>query len=166
VSARSETCIATLFFSRGVPMLLAGDELGRTQQGNNNAYCQDNEISWVDWGRMDWDLAAFVQKISALRRELPIFRAAKYLHDITWLTPHGGPMSEADWSLPYGRCLGALFGDEVLLLLNSHDGDIPFALPEGAWQLALDTAGEAEQILEGTYLLQSRSLALLLKPRP
>jgi glycogen operon protein len=147
-------------------MLLAGDELGRTQQGNNNAYCQDNEISWLDWARMDWDLVAFVQKISALRRELAIFRAAKYLHDITWLTPHGGPMSEADWSLPYGRCLGALFGDEALLLLNAHDGDIPFELPEGAWQLALDTAGDPEQILEGSYLLQPRSVALLLKPRP
>ena len=160
--------LATLLFSRGVPMLLAGDELGRTQQGNNNAYCQDNEVSWLDW-ELDAEqrsLLDFARRVSGLRRELAAFRPAGYLHDIVWLTPHGGAMSAADWALPYGRCLGALFSEEVLLLLNAHDGDIPFALPEGAWELALDTAGEAEQIFENNYLLQSRSAALLLfKPR-
>jgi glycogen operon protein len=158
--------LATLFLSRGVPMLLAGDEIGRTQQGNNNAYCQDNEISWIDWTRADGGLLDFVRRVLQLRRSLPILRQEKYQHDIAWLTPHGGAMSEADWALPYGRCLGALFGGEVLLLFNAHDGDIPFALPDSAWSVALDTAGEVEQVFEKTYLLQSRSAAVLLRPRP
>ena len=84
--------------------------------------------------------------------------------DIAWLTPHGGEMAEADWKMPFARCLGARMGD-LLLLLNAHDGDIPFALPEGRWSAALDTAGEAEQIFEGTYLLQGRSAALVFKAR-
>jgi glycogen operon protein len=160
--------LATLFLSRGVPMLLAGDELGRTQHGNNNAYCQDNEISWVDW-----DLAAggqalldFTVRLSSLRKNHPFLRKRAYAKDVVWLTPHGGPMPEADWQLPYARCLGAQFEDGFLLLLNAHDGDIPFALPSGEWSALLDTAGEAEQIFAGNYLLQARSLALLSRRTP
>jgi isoamylase len=159
--------LATLFFSRGVPMLLAGDELGRTQGGNNNAYCQDNETSWLDW---DLDAAGrallgFARQLAALRSGHAAFRPRKYEQDIVWLTPHGGEMGEADWNLPFARCIGAQLGEGLLLLLNAHDGDIPFALPAGSWSLALDTAGEAEQIFAGTYLLQSRSLALLVRNR-
>jgi isoamylase len=158
--------LATLFLSRGVPMLLAGDEIGRTQQGNNNAYCQDNEISWVDWTRADGELLNFVRLLLELRRELPALRRERYEHDIAWLTPHGGQMTEADWNLPYVRCLGAQIGADMLFLLNAHDGDIPFSLPEGPWSVALDTAGEVEQFFERTYLLQSRAAALLVRPRP
>jgi isoamylase len=154
--------LATLFFSRGVPMLVAGDELGRTQQGNNNAYCQDNEISWLDWelGAAQRDFLAFAREVAALRRRHDGFRSRAYSKDIEWLTPHGGRMGEADWNLPFARCLGMHVGDE-LLLLNAHDGDIPFALPAGEWSVVLDTAGEVEQLFSGNYLLQSRSLALL-----
>jgi isoamylase len=159
--------LATLFFSRGVPMLLAGDELGRTQQGNNNAYCQDNDLSWLDWGldAAGRDLLAFAAGLARLRRELPFFRARAYAKDIAWLTPHGGEMSEPDWQLPFARCVGALLGREGLLLLNAHDGEIAFALPDGTWKLLLDTDGFSEKVVSGSYPLQPRSLALLLRAR-
>ena len=93
--------LTTLFCSQGVPMLLAGDEMGRTQCGNNNAYCQDNEISWVDWTKRDSerDLVAFTRALSALRREHPVFRRMRFfqnyplvgkeINDIAWFTPAG-----------------------------------------------------------------------------
>jgi glycogen operon protein len=113
--------LATLFFSQGLPMLVAGDETGRTQRGNNNAYCQDNEIGWVDWNP-DEDgrrLLAFVQRLSALRRRHPLFRRRTFfagrpvrveaggeLKDIAWLNPEGREMSDEEWNNGFARCLG------------------------------------------------------------
>jgi glycogen operon protein len=155
--------LATLFFSRGVPMLLAGDELGRSLHGFNNAYCLDNVTSWVDWdldagGRA---LLDFVCRLIRLRKSHEAFRARTYTHDIEWLRPEGGPMTSGDWHLPFARCLGARFPgtEELLLLTNAHDGEVAFALPAGNWKLLLDTAGE--RAFETTYPLQPRSLALL-----
>src|SRR6267154_2632642 len=149
--------LATLLLSQGVPMLLAGDEIGRTQGGNNNAYCQDNEISWVDWTpeRMDRDTFAFVRQLIALHKEHPVFRRRKFfqgrkikgaeIKDIVWLRPDGGEMTDEEWNQDFARCLGvALSGaaiDEVnergqlvrdenfLLLMNAHFEEIPFTLP-------------------------------------
>jgi glycogen operon protein len=149
--------MATVLLSQGVPMLLAGDEIGRTQGGNNNAYCQDNEISWVDWTpeHMDLDTLGFVQKLIALHKEHPVFRRRKFfqgrkikgaeIKDIVWLRPDGGEMTDEEWNQDFARCLGvALSGaaiDEVnergqlvrdenfLLLMNAHFEEIPFALP-------------------------------------
>jgi len=108
--------LVTLFLSQGIPMLLAGDEIGRTQAGNNNAYCQDNEISWVDWSRAagERDLLAFTQKLARLRRRHPVFRRPPLLQgrlprgrrrrrDIAWLTPSGDEMTEADWRASYAK---------------------------------------------------------------
>jgi glycogen operon protein len=101
--------VATLFCAQGVPMLLAGDELGRTQRGNNNAYCQDNEVSWVDWDKAGSEagLLGFTRALSALRREHPVFRRRRFfrghragdghLADIAWLTPASREMAEEDW---------------------------------------------------------------------
>src|SRR5690606_22286501 len=98
--------LATLFVSQGVPMVLAGDEIGRTQHGNNNAYCQDNELSWVDWSLVERerDLLEFVRSLAALRRRHPVFRRRRFFrgtgdgtHAVAWLTPAGGEMREADW---------------------------------------------------------------------
>ncbi len=162
--------LATLFFSRGTPMLVAGDEVGRTQLGNNNAYCHDSELSWIDWdldpgGRA---LLEFAARVSALRKQFSCFRQRSYSQDITWLSPDGGAMTEAEWKLPFARCVGALFPGaaqaepDLLLLLNAHDGEIAFILPEGRWSIELDTAGPREQsAMEKTYPLQPRSLALL-----
>ena len=161
--------LATLLFSRGVPMLLAGDELGRTQRGNNNAYCHDSELSWVDWdldasGRA---LLEFASRLVGIRQSHAAFRKRTYERDIAWLAPHGGPLTEAEWQLPFARCLAALYPaagadeEDLLLLLNAHDGEVAFTLPEGGWKFLLDTAGE--RAFERTYPLQSRSLALLSK---
>ncbi|MDA1165816.1 MAG: glycogen debranching protein GlgX [Planctomycetota bacterium] len=149
--------IATLFFSQGVPMLLAGDEFGRTQRGNNNAYCQDNEISWVDW-KLDTEQKSF-QKFVRLAIQLwndnPVFHRHTFFQpsvhgepddrDIHWLTPAAMRMTSADWEAGYARCVGLLLdgrmvgefdahgepleGNTVLLLINASESDIPFTLP-------------------------------------
>jgi isoamylase len=144
--------LATLLMSRGVPMILAGDELGHSQQGNNNAYCQDNEMSWLRWDRED--LAGLISTLIGLRK---LFLKEQKGSPV-WLAPEGREMTEEDWKLPYARCVGMHAG-EFLLLLNAHDGEIQFVLPAGEWTLALDTAGN--QDFEKSYRLRPRSLALL-----
>ena len=100
--------LATLLLSTGVPMLTAGDELGRTQRGNNNAYCQDNELSWLDWKDVDEDLRAFVARVLALRRSAPVLRQEAFFEghelpgtggtrDLAWFAPDGGQLTTADW---------------------------------------------------------------------
>jgi glycogen operon protein len=149
--------LATLLLSQGVPMLLAGDGVGRTQRGNNNAYCQDNEISWVDWDLSfeDLRLFAFVQRVIALRKAHPVFRRRSFFQgrsikgtstkDILWLTPSGQELSDEEWQHSFARCLGLFLSGEglderdrqgrpvtdssFLLLLNAHNDAIPFRLP-------------------------------------
>jgi glycogen operon protein len=153
--------IATLCLSLGVPLLLAGDEFGHTQRGNNNAYCQDNEISWIDWnGRTARDLAFedFLKTVLRVRREHPAFqhdafftgrpRPGSSRKDIAWYTPAGNEMSNGDWNGD-GRAIGVFFGDRPLLavLFNAADDDVTFTLPACdtiAWRLLLDTALEAQ----------------------
>jgi glycogen operon protein len=149
--------LATLLLSQGVPMLLAGDELGRTQGGNNNAYCQDNEVSWVDWtlDRPRLELLHFTRKVIGLFHRHPVFRRRNFFQgrrirgsevkDLTWFRPDGKEMSEEDWNNPETRCLGLrLAGDAIeevdargnrivddilLILLNAHHEALPFILP-------------------------------------
>ena len=149
---------ATLLLSQGVPMIVAGDEIGRTQQGNNNAYCQDNPVSWVNW---DLDaprtrLFEFARRILRLRREHPVFRRQHFfqgraLHgdpvtDIAWLTPEGTEMTDDEWNHGFARCLGVYLAgdamdeidargqpvrdDNFLLLFNAHHDKIEFHLPD------------------------------------
>jgi isoamylase len=164
--------LATLLLSQGVPMLSAGDEIGRTQGGNNNAYCQDNEVSWVDWGRADQELLAFARKLIELRREHPVLRRHNFfqgrgikgggIKDIVWLNPRGHEMSDAEWNQSFARCLGLylageamdetdergrpLADDNFLLLLNAHHEEVPFRLPanhdRGHWEVLVDTGQE------------------------
>ena len=180
--------LATLLFSQGVPMLLAGDEIGRTQAGNNNAYCHDNRLSWVDWESADRELAQFVTKLLGLRSRHPLFRRRTYfrgravrdpeMKDISWLNPDGTEMSDHDWNKTFARALGVLISgrglterdeyarlvedDDLLLLFNAHDEDIAFTLPGDGWQLLLDTAGASAAARP--YALRGRALALLLRP--
>lgn len=149
--------LATLLLSQGVPMLLAGDEIGRSQGGNNNAYCQDNEISWVDWDLNEDQIAlfSFVQHVLKVRREHPALRRRRFFHgepikgsevkDIYWLDPSGREMSDNEWNTHYARALGMylvsdalqetdtrgrpLHDDDLLLLINAHYEEIPFRLP-------------------------------------
>jgi isoamylase len=149
--------MATLLLSQGVPMLLAGDAIGHTQHGNNNAYCQDNEISWLDWSpeHIDRGFLVFVQRLIALRKAHPVFRRRNFFQgrqirgagvkDIVWLRPEGGEMTDVEWNQAFARCLGVLFSgaavdevdergqrihdDNFLLLMNAHHEQIPFVLP-------------------------------------
>ncbi|GAA1020257.1 glycogen operon protein GlgX homolog [Acrocarpospora pleiomorpha] len=148
--------LATLFVSQGVPMLTAGDEFGRTQHGNNNAYCQDNELSWVDWSlaRTEGDLLEFVRAIAAFRRDHPVFRRRRFfsgrkdsegMRDIVWLTPAGREMDHGDWHAGYAKSIGVFVnGDAItepgprgekiadqsfLLLINAHHEAVTFNLP-------------------------------------
>ncbi len=148
--------LATLFLSRGTPMLLAGDEFGRSQAGNNNAYCQDNEISWIDWegtSPSGWQLARFTQRIIALRSALPMLRRGQFLtgrqdeelglKDVAWITPSGDEMTPEHWSDENARCMGVVLDGRaqetgvrrvgtdatLLLVLNSHHDVVRFTLP-------------------------------------
>jgi len=161
--------LATLLLSQGTPMLLAGDEFGRTQKGSNNAYCQDNELSWVDWNHGDREqrLIAFVQKLTGLRHKYPILRRTRFLagtldeelgvKDVTWINATGAEMKDGDWSDGGTRCFGMLLdgraqptgirqrGHEATLLLvfNSWQDVVKFSLPEAVdgdhWSLIADT---------------------------
>ncbi|HEX3034291.1 MAG TPA: glycogen debranching protein GlgX, partial [Thermodesulfobacteriota bacterium] len=149
--------LATLFLSEGVPMLLHGDEIGRTQHGNNNAYCQDNKISWVDWNldERKSDLLEFTRYVIHLSNEHPVLHRRKFLQgrkirgsevkDLTWFRPDGKEMTEEGWSNPETRCFGLrlagdaidefdergnrIVDDTLLILLNSHYESVPFVLP-------------------------------------
>ena len=125
---RQRSILTTLFLSQGVPMLLGGDELGRTQGGNNNAYCQDNEISWYDWAAIDTDLLAFTRRLIALRAEHPVFRRRQFfdgqpgdserngdeLPDVAWFTPDGRPMTQYDWDGPESQLAVFLNGNALV----------------------------------------------------
>jgi glycogen operon protein len=121
-TGRSELPHHALFVSNGVPMLLAGDEIGRTQRGNNNAYCQDNEISWVDWtlDERKKSLLAFTRRLIKMRREQPVLKRRRFfrgqhiwdsdLKDLAWFRPDGTEMTQEDWAHPFVRSLGYLLG--------------------------------------------------------
>ena len=149
--------LATLLLAQGTPMLLMGDELGHGQQGNNNAYCQDNATSWLDWEAADAELLAFVRKLTALRRQRPGLRRDRFLHaaDATWLDEHALPMTDRQWQDPSRRFIGLrLEGDEpLLLLLNAGEEPVAFPVDRTAWKLLLDTA-------EGAGSIAARSLQL------
>jgi glycogen operon protein len=149
--------IATLFLSQGVPMISGGDEIGRTQGGNNNAYCQDNEISWTNWQLTDEqrDFLEFTRRLSGLMHEHRVLRRRKFFHgtrvptasvrDIMWLAPGGQEMTDAEWNAGHIKCLGVrlsgvglddvddegrpLTGATLLYLLNASEHLIPFVLP-------------------------------------
>jgi isoamylase len=154
---QSRNFIATLLLSQGVPMICHGDELGRTQRGNNNGYCQDNEITWLDWSKVDVDLLAFTRRVAEIRERHPIFRRRRFFHgllvgrrgpsrlpDIAWFRPDGSEMTEQDWSSGFGRSIGVYLNgdgmtdtdprgqrvvdDSFLLYFNAHDQPIDFRL--------------------------------------
>jgi glycogen operon protein len=134
-------------------MLLAGDELGRTQRGNNNAYCQDNEVSWIDWEHADYDLMSVVVRLLALRRRNRIFRRPAYLGDrLRWYRNDGERMADADWETPWVKAAAVfLSGSGIVpashdqyLAFNPHCEALPFVIPHElgwGWRFHLCTAG-------------------------
>jgi isoamylase len=165
---QARNLLATLLLSQGTPMLLAGDEFGRTQHGNNNAYCQDNEISWLDWNVSEQgaSLQQFASTLTALRSKFPILRRRRFLtghfdeefhvKDVTWIKPSGEEMQQSDWT-PEARCFGMLMDGRsqaqglhergtdatLLIVFNAHHEPADFVLPRfnGArtWRLLVDT---------------------------
>jgi glycogen operon protein len=172
--------LATLMLSQGVPMLLGGDEIGRTQRGNNNAYCQDNEISWYDWASVDQELMQFTQRLIRFRHRHPVFCRRRWFQgrpihgsevsDIGWFTPAGSEMSEDDWRAGFAKSLGVFLngaaiwtpnerGEQVVddsfyVAFNAHHQALDFKLPEAKWgerwAALLDTS------LHGDYLDEER----------
>jgi isoamylase len=145
-------------------MLCGGDELGRSQGGNNNAYCQDNELSWLDWSQPDQDLLAFTRRLVAFRRAHPVFRRRRFLVGIeaaqlAWYTPAGTPMTVENWADPNARALAIyldggddpdlaedgtpLVDDDFLVLVNGWWEKLEFRIPDiggaGGWRVELDT---------------------------
>ena len=168
--------LATLFLSQGTPMLLAGDEFARTQQGNNNAYCQDNDLSWLDWTLADENFAQvnFVRELAHLRARYPILRRSRFLSakvneaiglkEITWINADGNEMEDGQWSDERMQCFGMLLDGRaqptglrqrgadatLLIILNAHHDLVNFTLPGHAgderWRLLIDTNVEGKLV--------------------
>lgn len=165
--------LATLFLSQGVPMLVAGDELSRTQGGNNNAYCQDNEVSWLDWDHADKDLLRFTQQLIHLRSSHPVFCRRRWfkgqpikglgLEDIAWFLPEGYEMTEENWSQDFARSLAVylngrglrsvgpkgeqIIDDSFYIIFNAYHDGLDYVLPSEkygtTWKRILDTAADS-----------------------
>ena len=137
---QQKNLLATLFLSRGVPMLSAGDEFGRTQSGNNNAYCQDSEISWVDWSLLEKnkELFEFAQMLIALRKKHPALCSETFYagHDVDWIGPESLPV---DWQSDRAIGMHIKEKDQLLILLNNEAVDLSFELPKGNWKPAFAT---------------------------
>ncbi|MCB0994466.1 MAG: glycogen debranching protein GlgX [Acidimicrobiales bacterium] len=151
---RKRSMLATLLLSHGVPMLLGGDELGRTQGGNNNAYCQDNTTSWYDWERADEELVAFTRELVALRKRTPVFERDRFLdgeyepmrgsRDVAWFGQDGVELHVDRWRDPFDLRLTVLYDDHLALVANPTADNAVFVLPEqvapGQWRRVLDTS--------------------------
>ena len=174
---RRRNMFATLMLSQGTPMVLAGDELGNSQGGNNNAYCQDNEIGWVDWDNADPDFLAFCRQVIAVRKASPILRQKRFLHsrtravdgkpDLFWRRADGDPMTEADWNRAnlsfvavemrmargtpaYESRHGAMY-----LLFNAggrKNVQLAEALPGHYWRKVVDTSGQIGKSIAGSKI--------------
>ena len=165
--------LATLFLSQGVPMLLGGDEIGRSQQGNNNAYCHDSEISWLDWeiGEAGWEMYNFVRHLIAVMQKNPILRRRAFFtgevmpgmktKDVTWIRPDGTEMTDADWSEPDRRSIGMLMAgqaaDEVDLRGRPASGDTLLLLLNAGWRARsytlprMELPGRWEEVLNTAH---------------
>jgi isoamylase len=161
---RRRSMLATVLLSQGVPMILGGDEIGRTQNGNNNAYNQDNETSWYDWHAVDREMLRFATDVIALRADHPTFRRTAWLHEhaepgidhVGWFTPAGSEMTPGDWQAPFARSValylrgdvihtatGPTSDDDFLLLFNAYAEPLEFVRTDEingpGWECALDT---------------------------
>ena len=181
--------LATLFLSQGVPHLLGGDEIGRTQRGNNNAYCQDNELSWVDWNLEPWqeELLAFTRRLVTLRGEHPVFRRRRFfagsaapseqVADIAWFTPEGKNMKDADWSHDYARALmvflngdaipepdqrgNKVVDDSFLVAFNAGDQPLTFTIPDEVYGEGWLVALDTHEVEAGSVKIFEDATTLL-----
>jgi glycogen operon protein len=188
---QSRALMGTLLLSLGVPMLAGGDELGRTQRGNNNAYCQDNEIAWYDWKSVDADLLAFTRGLVAARRRHPALRRRRFASgarrdDIQWFTPTGAPMTDSDWQAGWTRSVmayldgvrdadrdgrgGPILDDDLLLVVNGWWEPLTFTLPDvgtpRAWMYEIDSyAGLVTAAASAGAVKRDSGSKIVLEPR-
>ncbi|ODT69993.1 MAG: glycogen debranching enzyme GlgX [Pelagibacterium sp. SCN 63-23] len=168
--------LATLFLSRGTPLMQQGDEMFRTQQGNNNAYAQDNEITWLDWESADGALVDFVAAVNGFRKAHPAVHHDHFLtgqerngsRDVTWLHPDGREMNEGDWNDSSASVLGMWLrhkDDDVLVWFNRRIEPVVARVPEGGWAVGLRSDDSVEVgFTEGTATLPPRSVVALVRP--
>jgi isoamylase len=172
---QKKNLLTTLLLSQGVPMLLAGDEISRTQKGNNNAYCQDNEVSWINWAQADQELLSFTQKLIAVRRNHPVFCRRRWfqgqrikgtgVEDITWFLPDASEMTEEHWNNDFAKSLGIFLSglgihwvgprgeritdDNFYVIFNAHHEALEYTLPAAKyskhWKKILDTSDGVEE---------------------
>lgn len=173
--------LITLFLSQGVPMLIAGDEMSRTQNGNNNSYCQDNEISWINWETMDKDLMKFTSKLIKLRKEHASFSRKNWFKgevetksgvaDIAWFLPDGSEMSEDNWNHDFAKSVAVFLNglglhsvnaegnkvvdDSFYIIFNAHDAPLSYKLPAKEyardWELLIDSHKNPNEEVKGTF---------------
>ncbi len=162
---QQKNLLATLFLSRGVPMLTAGDEFGRTQSGNNNAYCQDDEISWIDWTFLEKnkELFEFTQNLIALRKKHPALCSGKFYTgdgDVEWIGPES---REVDWQHDCALGMHIKGKDALLILINNEEVDLSFELPGGRWELILATDHATIEPMRGdfAFLVPAHSVCVL-----
>jgi glycogen operon protein len=152
--------LATLLFSQGTPMLLAGDEIGHTQHGNNNAYCQDNAVCWLDWQQADQSLLKTTRTLLTLRRRYPALRHARWhaQSDVAWSKPDGTPLEGQQWDA-YGALAIRLTGvPACLLLVNVQTEPVDFVLPAGAWHAVFNSTGDASTTASSNIAAHSITL--------
>ncbi len=184
---RRRSMLATLLLSQGVPMLLGGDEIGRTRRGNNNGYAQDNELSWYDWESVDEELLTFTRRLIHLRADHPVFRRRRWfegrpirgddVHDMGWYRPDGSEMLDEDWDVGYARSLGVFLNgdaitatgpggeiitdDSFLMLFNANASSSAFVIPNGLggadWMIELDTSHSSDR---GTEIVSDETLVV------
>lgn len=161
--------LATLLLAQGTPMLLGGDELGNSQQGNNNAYCQDNPISWLDWSAAERSLTQFVAKLLAIRKAIPALNSGRWwsgqqneagVRDVEWLNPAATPLEQHDWEDPAGKALMIRLSGVWLLLVNASGHQLHFHLPPGRWTLRLSSADDGMSHPHD-FTASARSVAVL-----
>jgi glycogen operon protein len=186
--------IGTLMLSQGTPMIAHGDEIGRTQLGNNNVYCQDSELSWMDWSLCDRnaDLLTFARNATALRKKHPVFRRRRFFdgkpirsgdqtRDIAWLTPAGQEMTPADWGSGFGKCIAVFLNgqaipdpdshgervidDSFLLCFNAHDQPQEFVMPEADYAQEWIAALDTAAPTGDSTLVVSAGQAISLRER-
>ena len=188
---QSRNLLATLLLAQGTPMLLSGDERGNTQEGNNNVYGQDNELSWIDWAAGSGELTQTVRDLLALRDRYPILRRGRFLNgqydedsgvrDLVWLNPGGGEMAQEHWDDPRARSVGILLDgrsqasgvrqhavdETMLLLINAFDGGVEFNLPPGGWNVVFSSDPELAvdtPIESDTFVVPPRTFLALAAP--
>jgi glycogen operon protein len=148
--------LATVLLAQGTPMFLAGDELGHTQQGNNNAYCQDNEINWLNWEKAEPGLAEYVGELIAIRKSCAVLISGRWWTgvpdewgraDVEWLNPSGAPLHSHDWQDAGGRAMMIQLDGRLLIMINASAHQVHFRLPAGMWCLRLASTGDAESAI-------------------